>query len=285
MKSGRKTKKASPAGISSRKDPGGTIAGILRRRGVIPAAAPPDPGAGGRLFVILDEDTPEEARREILQSAAFTVDLGEDLLLRISELESENRQLRSLSLTDELTGLYNKRFFSLQLAVEMARSQRTGQPCCLAMVDLDHFKEINDTLGHMEGDRFLREVSHEVRDRLRPTDFLCRLGGDEFAVLMPATHLPDAVGIARRLQQFIGDLHWKGVRTVTASIGVGEYDPSFEISPDDFFNLTDMELYRAKKAGKNRISSTGALERRHRASQPVSLEEREILLNIKPQDD
>ncbi len=235
----------------------------------------------GELLMILTERLPRADRKKLERTADAVMELGADLVRRIIEIERENRQLRSLSLTDELTGLYNKRFFKMQLGVEMARSKRTGQSCCMAILDFDNFKEINDSLGHSEGDRFLREVGLLMRDRLRPTDFLCRLGGDEFGILMPATGLVDAIGIARRLQQFISDIHWKKCIT-TASIGLAEYEPSEKGDLEEFFNLADAELYKAKKDGKNKISYTaGGVERRIAAAEPVSLRERELLLKMK----
>ena len=239
-------------------------------------------GAGrGELLMILTEKLPRADRKKLDRTADAVIELGADLVRRIIEIERENRQLRSLSLTDELTGLYNKRFFKMQLGVEMARSKRTGQPCCMAILDFDNFKEINDSLGHSEGDRFLKEVGLLMRDRLRPTDFICRLGGDEFGILMPATGLVDAIGIARRLQQFIMDIHWKKFIT-TASIGMAEFDPSEKAALEEFFNMADIELYRAKKDGKNKISYTsGGIERRIAAAEPVSLHERELLLKMK----
>jgi len=131
--------------------------------------------------MILTEKLPRADRKKLEHTADAVIELGADLVRRIIEIERENRQLRSLSLTDELTGLYNKRFFKMQLGVEMARSKRTGQPCCMAILDFDNFKEINDSLGHSEGDRFLKEVGLLMRDRLRPTDFICRLGGTSSA--------------------------------------------------------------------------------------------------------
>lgn len=239
-------------------------------------------GAGrGELLMILTEKLPRADRKKLERTADAVIELEPDLVRRIIEIERENRQLRSLSLTDELTGLYNKRFFKMQLGVEMARSKRTGQPCCMAILDFDNFKEINDSLGHSEGDRFLKEMGLLMRDRLRPTDFLCRLGGDEFGILMPATGLVDAIGIARRLQQFIMDIHWKKCIT-TASIGMAEYEPSEKAALEEFFNLADAELYKAKKDGKNKISYTaGGVERRIAAAEPVSLHERELLLKMK----
>jgi diguanylate cyclase (GGDEF)-like protein len=235
---------------------------------------------GGRLLLILTDKPLGTGRKKSKGPADAVIEVGADTLKHILEIEKENRQLRSLSLTDELTGLYNKRFFKIQLGVEMARSRRTGQSFCLAILDFDNFKVINDNLGHSEGDRFLKEVGLLMRDRLRPTDFLCRLGGDEFGILMPATGLVDAIGIARRLQQFITDIHWKKY-LITASIGMVEFDPASKAELDDIFNLADTELYRAKKDGKNKIAYRGTIERRVAPAEPVSLQERDLLLKTR----
>lgn len=226
----------------------------------------------------------EKERKFLMKKADGTLGTGEDLLLRLAELEQENRYLKSISLNDDLTGLYNKRFFSIQLDVEMARTKRTGQPCCLMMMDFDNFKAINDLLGHLEGDRFLVRMSDQIREKLRPTDFVCRYGGDEFAVIMPATGLSDAVGIARRVQEFISLVRWKGQIPVSASIGIAEYDPDSHVTSEEFFKQADIELYRAKRGGKNRISHFEMPDVNIARAEAVRRDEKEALLKI-PRDD
>nr|MCU0583656.1 GGDEF domain-containing protein [Syntrophales bacterium] len=180
------------------------------------------PGKGTRqeVFIILAEDLPPADREFLARTADLVVEPAENLPGRLAALARENRQLKSLSLSDDLTGLYNKRFFSIQLEIEMARSRRSGQPCCLMMIDFDNFKDINDRLGHDEGDRFLTQMGGLIRDKLRPTDFVCRYGGDEFAVIMPATSLLDGIGIARRLREFTAHFTWKMAVRVSASFGL-----------------------------------------------------------------
>jgi diguanylate cyclase (GGDEF)-like protein len=199
---------------------------------------------------------------------------------RLAALERENRQLKSLSLSDDLTGLYNKRFFTIQLEIEMARAQRTGQPCCLTMIDFDNFKEINDRLGHDEGDRFLIQMGGLIREKLRPTDFVCRYGGDEFAVIMPATSLLDGIGIARRLQEFTAHFTWKMAIRVSASFGMAAFEPSNPLNAEEFFKQADSELYRAKKAGKNCISYPARASTQARQRDAVARNEREALYSI-----
>jgi len=231
-------------------------------------------------FVILARGLSAKDCEFLAGTADLVVDPAEDLLKRLATLERENKQLKSLSLSDDLTGLYNKRFFTIQLEIEMARAQRTGHPCCLMMIDFDNFKEINDRLGHDEGDRFLIQMGGLIREKLRPTDFVCRYGGDEFAVIMPATSLLDGIGIARRLQEFTAHFTWKMAIRVTASFGLAAFEPSGTLNAEEFFRQADSELYRAKTAGKNRIAFPARASIQARQREAVERGEREALLSI-----
>ncbi len=231
-------------------------------------------------FVILAEGLSSKDREFLASAADLVVDPGEDLLGRLAALERENRQLKSLSLSDDLTGLYNKRFFSIQLEIEMARSRRTGMPCSLMIIDFDNFKEINDRLGHDEGDRFLIQMGGLIREKLRPTDFVCRYGGDEFAVIMPATSLLDGIGIANRLREFTAHFTWKMAVRVSASFGLAAFEPSSPVGVEEFFKQADSELYRAKKAGKNRISHPAQASTQDRQRGAVARNEREALFSL-----
>ena len=204
--------------------------------------------------------SPDEGRLTKMKQLTSSVD---ELLRRIEEIERENSHLKSLLLTDELTGLYNKRFFYVQLEVETARTRRTGQPCTLMMLDIDDFKAINDTLGHDAGDRLLVQLGGIIWQNLRPTDFACRFGGDEIAVIMPSSNLTDSVGVAKRIRTTLfqpGALlpAGKGQR-LSASFGLATYEPYSSLSVDEFFKEADLELYGAKKAGKNQICCGGVL--------------------------
>jgi diguanylate cyclase (GGDEF)-like protein len=237
-------------------------------------------GSETEAFVILAQGLSAKDREFLSDTADVVVDPAEDLLGRLAALERENRQLRSLSLSDDLTGLYNKRFFSIQLEIEMARAQRTGLPCCLLMIDFDNFKEINDRLGHDEGDRFLIQMGGLIREKLRPTDFVCRYGGDEFAVIMPATSLLDGIGIAKRLQEFTAHFTWKMALRVSASFGMAAFEPSNPLNAEEFFKQADNELYKAKKAGKNRISHPAQASAQVRQREEVARSEREALFSL-----
>ncbi|MFB3924733.1 MAG: GGDEF domain-containing protein [Syntrophales bacterium] len=203
------------------------------------------------------------------------------LLRRIAEVEKENRRLKSLLLTDDLTGLYNRRFFLTQLEIEISRAKRTGQSCCLMMIDCDNFKLINDTVGHDGGDRFLKKIGRLIRDNLRSTDFVCRYGGDEFAVIMPDTHLPEGVIIAERLLKSISLVRVKKDLRVSASIGIAAYDVFSEKTATDFFKESDLELYRAKERGRNRISHPALAAMARRETTAVGPEEKMALYRIR----
>jgi len=237
-------------------------------------------GSQTEAFVILAQGLSAKDREFLFGTADVVVDPAEDLVGRLAALERENRQLKSLSLSDDLTGLYNKRFFSIQLEIEMARAQRTGQSCCLLMIDFDNFKEINDRLGHDEGDRFLIQMGGLIREKLRPTDFVCRYGGDEFAVIMPATSLLDGIGIAKRLQEFTAHFTWKMALRVSASFGMAAFEPSNPLNAEEFFKQADNELYKAKKAGKNRISYPAHASAQALQRESVARNEREALFSL-----
>ncbi|MGD8512783.1 MAG: GGDEF domain-containing protein [Deltaproteobacteria bacterium] len=228
------------------------------------------------LFVVL-ADQLSHAEREALSGVTdIVVHARGPLTKKIAELKRENQRLRSLTLTDGLTGLYNYRFFAKQLEVEIARTKRTGLPCSLMMIDLDNFKLLNDTLGHNEGNNFLVKVAQVIGEKLRPTDILCRYGGDEFAVIMPATSILDALSIAQRLKESLAGIPWKLDPPCSASIGLAECDPVFAHGISEFIETADKALYKAKTEGKNRVCFEGELEMRPVAS--VTQDERVALL-------
>ena len=113
------------------------------------------------------EEIPDLDREALLKQAHLIVGIHDDLFEKLSELKKENNHLRSLTLTDPLTGLYNTRFFTMQLEIEIARTRRTGQPSSLMMIDLDNFKLLNDTMGHIQGNRFLLKAATTLRERLK----------------------------------------------------------------------------------------------------------------------
>jgi diguanylate cyclase (GGDEF)-like protein len=185
------------------------------------------------------------------------IDLDDDLVKKLIELHNENEQLKSLALIDSLTGLFNNRFFFKNLEIEMARTKRTGLPCSLMIIDLDNFKLLNDTFGHIEGDKFLIKVGKVMLELVRPTDMACRYGGDEFAVIMPATELFDAIRVADRLMNAISYIPTPHGHVITSSIGIAEHRPMSAYKIDEFIHAADSAMYDAKKNGKNQVSYEG----------------------------
>ena len=165
-------------------------------------------------------------------------------------------QSLELAVTDQLTGLYNRRFLYAQLSPLVQRAQCGGDPVSVMIVDLDHFKRINDTYGHDCGDDVLKEFSARLASNVRPSDFACRMGGEEFVVIMPNT--PGDVGClaAERLRRQIcgAPFHVSGATRldVTVSIGVACSEASDE-SADTLLKRADEGLYEAKRAGRNRV--------------------------------
>lgn len=237
------------------------------------------PGKDQReIFVISSEDIPpEELSRLVHSRKGITVNPGENLLKRLLKLEKENLHLKSLSITDELTGLYNKRFFNKQLKIEITRTKRTGQPFCLIFIDLDNFKSINDTLGHTKGDEFLVNLCCLINQKTRPTDFACRYGGDEFTIIMPATFLLDGISIAQRWHDLIKQVASQMAVDVSSSIGIDEYDFPCTLTAEEFLDKVDKELYNAKRNGKNKVSYPGIFPAHKTKTKAVTPSEKDAL--------
>ena len=226
---------------------------------------------------MLAEDLPAGDLELLLKEKAIRLKPDDDLLKKLIRQEKENAHLKSLSLTDGLTNLYNRRFFSRQLKIEITRTKRTGQPFCLMIIDLDNFKSVNDTLGHHKGDEFLVNISKKFCQKIRPTDFACRYGGDEFAVIMPATSLLDGISIAQRWHDMIEEVATQMKLDVSSSIGINEFNTVNSFNDKEFFAVVDKELYRAKNSGKSRISYPGYPQKESLVSDEVSCEEKEAL--------
>jgi diguanylate cyclase (GGDEF)-like protein len=205
------------------------------------------------VFLIPAQDIPPEQLKKLINKGII-IKPKDDLINRLLKLEKDNRHLKSLSITDGLTGLYNKRFFNKQLKIEIARAKRTGEPFCLMLIDLDNFKSINDNLGHAKGDELLVKICHLISRKIRPTDFACRYGGDEFAAILPETSLLDGIIIAQRWHELIKSVAMQMKVKVSSSIGIDEFDAACAISAQDFLEKVDQELYNAKGTGKNKIS-------------------------------
>ncbi len=172
---------------------------------------------------------------------------------RVRLLEEANARLAALATTDPLTGLANRRAFDEALAREAALARRGNRPVSLVLLDVDHFKAFNDAFGHPAGDAVLRRVADAVRAACRGTDLPARFGGEEFAVLLPATDLGGALALSERFRQAVAAGPWP-VQSVTVSAGVSTFGPGAEDAVR-LVEAADRALYRAKRAGRNRVAS------------------------------
>ena len=177
-------------------------------------------------------------------------------LTEIRKLREEVNQLQALVRTDELTGLFNFRYFSHAMELEMERTRRSGQPTSLIMFDLDHFKDINDDHGHEAGNAVLTHVAALVRKTLRRLDIPCRYGGEEFTIILPDTSLTDGILLANRLRVIIENSTIASEEKqlkVTASFGVDRYSTGDTRTEKEFIEKVDSFLYQAKEEGRNRV--------------------------------
>ena len=175
----------------------------------------------------------------------------------ITEQKRLEADLREMAATDMLTGLPNRRHFLAQLEQEKARVSRAEEKCAaVLMIDIDHFKQVNDSFGHATGDQVLRHLATLMREGLRKIDTVGRLGGEEFAVILPGADAPAAEIFAERLRTQVAETpaqHENRSIPLTISIGVTEIKPGDD-SADDALTRADRALYRAKECGRNRVT-------------------------------
>jgi diguanylate cyclase (GGDEF)-like protein len=172
------------------------------------------------------------------------------------DLKNAQARLQTLALTDELTGLNNRRQVMARLEEEFQRAVRLGESICLISLDIDHFKDINDTYGHPFGDLVLRRVAERIQGSIRTYDIVGRVGGEEFLVVAPASPAQEAVSLAERIISAISkEIVGKGaVRVmVTASAGVAVISPN-DTDIEDLIRRADLALYQAKEEGRNRVA-------------------------------
>jgi diguanylate cyclase (GGDEF)-like protein len=158
--------------------------------------------------------------------------------------------------TDHLTGLANRRRFERQLAREVARTDRYNHPFCLLILDIDNFKQINDTDGHETGDQVIRRIARSLVEGTRGIDLASRIGGEEFGIILMETPLEKAMEVAERLRLAIKDLAIPGVRQVTGSVGVAEC-PTHGETARDLLASADAAMYKAKGFGRDRVERAG----------------------------
>jgi diguanylate cyclase (GGDEF)-like protein len=188
-----------------------------------------------------------DIERNALQSLARQVVAQLELRQALAGLALE-------CLTDSLTGLWNRRAFDRRLREEWNRHSRSGHALALLMVDLDHFKRVNDDFGHAAGDEVLKLAARVTQQTVRVSDFVARFGGEEFAVILPAGEAAAALTVATKLRSALQAAHWPQ-RPVTASIGVASLAPDRHTDPHGLLARADHALYAAKHAGRDRVQA------------------------------
>ena len=196
----------------------------------------------GYIFAFGDSNLDLFTKKEVFLLELFTEQIGLALI---------NNELYGLSYRDSLTSLYVRRYLEERFEEEISRSIRTNRPFSFLLLDLDDFKKINDSHGHITGDKVLIEIGNLLRERLRDIDIPVRMGGEEFAILMPETPLAGAKIFAERLKERI-ELHsFPGSLKVTASFGLCQFETGYTF--ENMYRLCDTALYTAKKSGKNKV--------------------------------
>lgn len=186
--------------------------------------------------------------------------LADELTKRQRALREANRRLHWLSEVDALTGVLNRRAIRRRLRAELGRAQREGSTTALILLDLDHFKCVNDRFGHAAGDRVLRRVGRCLRQSARASDSVGRIGGEEFLVVLPATSLHEAGHFAERLRRRVARAPLSTtVPTITASLGVAITSSAETPDADAAVRRADAAMYRAKAEGRDRVCTSAAV--------------------------
>ncbi len=180
-------------------------------------------------------------------------------IARFASIAVENASLFRQATTDRMTGLYSHHFFEKTLDEEMERARRYKSTFSLLMFDIDHFKKFNDTYGHLQGDRIIRDIAKQLTRSIRQVDFPARYGGEEFAVILPSVDLKGALVVAERLRRKIETFAFpsadgRAPLHVTISVGVTEFDSESVYAPSEIVREADRALYESKEKGRNRVS-------------------------------
>ena len=185
------------------------------------------------------------------------IKIGDTILKFLSgaDLESQYHEtIYRMTIIDGLTEIHNKRYLVEQLDRELSRATRHGRPLTLVIGDIDHFKLVNDELGHLAGDHVLKEVAQLIKSRLRPDDVIARYGGEEIAIILPETDLAGGVLIASELREMVERevfVFEDDEIQITLSFGVAQHEPAWDWYA--FVKASDEQLYEAKRAGRNRV--------------------------------
>ena len=196
------------------------------------------------------QDTAAELEAQ-LRSHSF------ELQITLDELAEKNQQLQQQTLTDSLSGAYNRAFFDQQMRAELKRSRREQRPLALVLIDIDHFKKINDRFGHLAGDRTIKKVASIIQQRLkRSGDKVCRYGGEEFAIVLPNTTLQGAWELADAIRsELTASTIDSDLPQLVVHISAGCYAAVAGNSSDndEYINFADQALYKAKAGGRNQV--------------------------------
>ncbi|MGA9754274.1 MAG: diguanylate cyclase [Desulfobaccales bacterium] len=207
----------------------------------------------GILHIQLPPPTTEQIAGLGLAKEQLALTVAEDMALALANLRLRE-SLRSQAIRDPLTGLFNRRYLEETMERELIRVKRLGAPLGVIMMDLDHFKEYNDTFGHTAGDALLSALGNLVRSHIRGEDIACRYGGEEFLVIMPGTTVEIALERAETLRQAVKKMYLlqPGLKPTTLSLGVAVY-PNHGDTDRQIINAADVALYRAKQTGRDRV--------------------------------
>lgn len=206
----------------------------------------------------VEENTQAEKEQELSAAGNFSNIINElnNSQEELATLKSELEKTKSQLIRDSLTGLYNRAGYDDRIQVEFSRYKRNKTPLCIAMWDIDHFKNINDSYGHDVGDRILKAFADVIQNRIRKTDMFCRFGGEEFILLMPDTTSDIALVVNDELRETFSSCKFNYNEkefTVTSSVGIAEFYGN-DVSPEVILKEADTALYQSKHSGRNRCT-------------------------------
>ena len=201
----------------------------------------------------LNSDQPNAFDAQDLQF--FSV-IGYQMASTLKHFQRFN-SVKSMAIYDTLTSLYNRRFFEERLGIETQKSFYGGTPLSLVMVDIDHFKKVNDTFGHLEGDKVLCKIASLLKDSVRKKDTVARYGGEEFVLILPGAGLEESAMIAERIRRLVENTPMQIIGqaqiNLTVSLGISNFPIHRPNSKEELVNMADQALYEAKEEGRNRV--------------------------------
>lgn len=215
---------------------------------------------GDRLPVLVNTKVVQQQSKWVYWSfcaASNRVKLYQELIETRKDLYAQTAALKKLAITDELTGLYNRRELQTRAKQDIARSKRFSSPLALLIIDVDHFKKVNDNLGHEQGDVVLTELAKTLSAVSREMDTVARFGGEEFAVLAPDTDMEQAYSFAQRIHDVIRTTPLAD-QMITVSIGIATIENTINYTFNELFVSADKALYKAKASGRNRTINYSA---------------------------